>query len=157
MEALKSISNSYPVICDGTKYYFDGGYYISKNRVRLHIYVWEKYNGSVPKGYHIHHKDFNSKNNDIDNLQLMTQHDHLALHGSLEKNKAIARTNMNEFARPKAIEWHKSENAKQFHKDQYKKYLSVLRLEKITIVCEVCGKNHVVDGLMKRTKYCSNN
>lgn len=38
----------------------------------------------IPKGYVIHHKDFNHKNNKIDNLQLMTKEEHNRFHTSNE-------------------------------------------------------------------------
>ena len=39
----------------------------------LHRAVWEFYNGKIPIGYVIHHKDGNPENNDIENLQLMSK------------------------------------------------------------------------------------
>ena len=38
-----------------------------------------------PKGLIVHHKDGNYKNNDINNLQIMTQNEHVALHNKLRK------------------------------------------------------------------------
>lgn len=43
-------------------------------------YVWEKYNGSQPKGTVIHHKDGNTLNDDISNLQLMNRDIHSKYH-----------------------------------------------------------------------------
>ena len=41
------------------------GYYLNSTiRKRLHRCVWEYYNGEIPKGYHIHHKDNDKSNND---------------------------------------------------------------------------------------------
>ncbi len=52
----------------------------------LHRDVWENahredYPYGVPKGHVIHHKDHNILNNDISNLQLMTDKEHRILHG----------------------------------------------------------------------------
>ena len=53
------------------------GYYLNaKTHKRLHVYVWEYYNGEIPKGCEIHHKDFDKSNNEVDNLQLLTKKDH---------------------------------------------------------------------------------
>ena len=61
--------------------------YIYINRTPLHHLVWEKhYNKKVPKGYHIHHKDKNKVNNDINNLQLISASEHSRLHMSKENN-----------------------------------------------------------------------
>ncbi len=67
----------------------DGYYSVWKdgNRVRVHVLVWEKENGTIPKGYHIHHIDFDKKNNDINNLRLMMASDHHKLHREEERKK----------------------------------------------------------------------
>ena len=56
-----------------------------------HIFVWEEYNKQdVPKGYIIHHVDRNKRNNDISNLQLMTEKDHVKLHfGEYYKDRDV--------------------------------------------------------------------
>lgn len=43
-------------------------YYFMEHRV-----VWVWYNGAIPKGLVVNHKDYNTANNKIDNLELMTQ------------------------------------------------------------------------------------
>jgi hypothetical protein len=55
-------------------YYWDKGY-----TRQLHRDIWEHYNGPIPKGYHIHHKDHNRLNNDISNLECLSASEH-ALH-----------------------------------------------------------------------------
>ena len=45
-----------------------------------HCIVWENYNGKIPLGMQIHHKDFNKENNEIANLQLVTPLEHKRLH-----------------------------------------------------------------------------
>ena len=42
----------------------------------LHREVWKKINGEISEGFDIHHKDENTKNNDIDNLELISKKDH---------------------------------------------------------------------------------
>lgn len=71
-----------------TGYY--SGYISSVGRkVRLHRYVWEKYNGVIPKGYHIHHKDKNKFNNNIENLEMLSAREHEKLHASLRSEDEI--------------------------------------------------------------------
>lgn len=43
----------------------------------------EYYNVKIPKGYHIHHKDFNRQNNDPLNLEMLTPDEHAQKHGYL--------------------------------------------------------------------------
>ena len=55
-----------------------GGYLrgtIKGKRQLLHWYVWEKYNGYIPPGFVIHHKDNNPANNEIENLELVARSD----------------------------------------------------------------------------------
>ena len=43
------------------------------------------------KGMHIHHKDFNKKNNDLSNFRVMTKDDHFALHHANIWNKGLSK------------------------------------------------------------------
>ena len=54
--------------------------WINGKSIKLHIYIWEKINGEKPKGYDIHHIDFDKKNYKIENLSLETKSDHLKIH-----------------------------------------------------------------------------
>jgi len=67
------------------------GYYVSwkgnwkDKEERLHRYIYKKHYNNIPKGYIIHHIDFNKDNNNISNLQSMTSSDHKSLHGKGNK------------------------------------------------------------------------
>jgi len=62
--------------------------WIDGKEVKLHVYIWEKANGNKPKGYEIHHKDFNKFNYSLENLELLTKSDHRRLHaGWIRKNE----------------------------------------------------------------------
>jgi hypothetical protein len=45
-----------------------------------HRNIYETTYGEIPKGYIIHHIDGDTKNNNISNLQLMKQSEHIKLH-----------------------------------------------------------------------------
>lgn len=73
------------VLFNGNKYVWDGHYFIlsggGKNKKRLHVAVWEYYNKrEVPEGCVIHHIDRNKKNNKIENLAMVTRHEHNLIH-----------------------------------------------------------------------------
>lgn len=52
-----------------------------KGKMRLlHHVVWEAAHGNIPEGYEIHHIDCNKKNNDLENLELLTVSDHQKTH-----------------------------------------------------------------------------
>lgn len=136
------------------------GYYLGTvkengKRQRLHRYIWEYYNGEIPKGYDIHHKDHNKDNNELDNLELITRSQHSKLHCQelTEEQKQKRRNNILNNAIPKAIEWHKSKEAKEFHKEHYKVSLALRQKEKF--ICENCGKEY--EAYKNRiNRFCSN-
>ena len=61
--------------------------------IQLHQVVWNYYFGEIPVGLVIHHRDLNPANNDISNLQLLTnaqhQHLHRSIEGELRRNKQL--------------------------------------------------------------------
>lgn len=57
----------------------------NKNK-RLHRLIWEEHYGSIPKGYIIHHKDGDVKNNNINNLEMLSNFKHNSLHKKNNKN-----------------------------------------------------------------------
>lgn len=67
---------------NGKTYYLHvtSGYYVADDGERMNIAVWEFYNGKVPKGYVVHHKDEVKSNNDIDNLELLEWGEHTRHH-----------------------------------------------------------------------------
>src|SRR5690625_2719938 len=106
----------------------DSGYYlatrnIGSSRKRLHVYMWEKYNGEIPKGYEIHHKDEDKDNNEIENLMCMTRKEHLRWHAENVPESRLEkwRKNLDKYARPKAAEWHRSEEGRAWHRSQANK------------------------------------
>lgn len=153
---------------ENTKFaYFNGykftkddktGYYLSSiingKRYRLHRYIWEYYKGEIPKGYHIHHKDHNKDNNELSNLELLTKEEHIKRHKEEMSKELIEKyiDNLNKYARPKAIEWHKSEEGKKWHKKQYG--VSLGNRKKEIFICEYCGKEYETYK-QKENKFCS--
>lgn len=133
------------------------GYYLNSTiRMRMHRYVWEYYHGKIPKGYHIHHIDGDKANNDISNLRLLTASEHEKLHGSklTEEQRENRRRNLAEKARPKANEWHKSEDGREWHRRHYEKMKESIH-KKREFVCEQCGKKFeaTING---QNRFCSN-
>lgn len=144
---------------DGKKFYRTNEndyfrYTLGRQTLLLHRCVWEKQNCEVPDGYEIHHIDGDKANNDLSNLQLIRIHDHRVLHGSklTEEQREWRRQNIINNAIPKASEWHKSEDGKEWHKQQYEKTKDKLH-QKVEHECLNCGKIFV--GEIKE-KYCSN-
>ena len=76
--------------------------YFRRGHSSLHRDVWEFYNGSIPKGMQIHHKDGNPVNNDISNLELIDPKSHSKIHEA-DRSKAAA-------------DWHGSEEGREWHR-----------------------------------------
>ena len=54
--------------------------------IYYHIIMWEYFNGMIPDGLQINHKDENKGNNCISNLELMTPKDNINYGSRTEKN-----------------------------------------------------------------------
>lgn len=155
---IQYIENTNLAYCDGYKFRKDKhtGYWLcSTLRKRLHVYIYEKYNGEIPKGMQVHHIDHNKDNNDISNLKLLTRKEHNSLHKKemTDEQKQKLRNNLNKNARPKAIEWHKSETGKEWHKKLYEKNKELLHKE-YNYICRNCGTNYKTKQI--NSKFCSN-
>lgn len=62
-------------------------WYVGSKSTRIdeHVIIYCEANGltSIPKGYHVHHKDLDKLNNDLENLVLLTISEHMKLHNLL--------------------------------------------------------------------------
>ena len=141
-----------------TGYYLSSRPLINGRRVRLHIYVWTYFNGEIPKGYHIHHKDENKYHNDIDNLEMLSMHNHLSIHAQeqVTDHLDVLKARMSK-ACAAAPAWHASEAGHEWHKQHYEKMKSSF-YKKITCTCIVCGKEYeTIYRGEGNSKFCSNN
>ena len=140
-----------------------GRYYIkktSKNSDRrsaksLHVDVWEYHNKKqVPKGFVIHHKDFNPFNNDISNLELMENSEHRKLHcDKMSEDKKKRQRDHLSSIRDKASDWHKSDEGREWHSINAKRSWELI--EQTEKECDFCGKTFKTKG--KSCKFCSSN
>ena len=133
---------------NGRLYYLreSQGYYYSPRKDRsgldmLHRMVYIHYNGEIPKGYCIHHKDGNKGNNDISNLECVRRSEHSHYHGvnAPEELAEFRKRNLEENARPAANIWHGSAEGREWHKQHYEQMKDKL-YEEVECVCVVCGK-----------------
>ena len=156
---IQYIKNTNLAIYNGHKFRKDkrSGYWYSGTLGEfLHRYVYKQECGRIPKGYEIHHIDKNKDNNNISNLQLLTCKKHKKLHGQelTKEQRDRLRKNLNDNARPKAIEWHKSAEGSEWHKKQYEKTKDKLYIEKEHI-CKECGKKY--KSVNATNMFCSPN
>ena len=80
---IEVIDEKYQTFNGDTFYKNKRGHYVHGDF--LHRCVWEYHHGTIPENYHIHHKDFDKDNNNIENLQLLTEIEHHQLHRELTK------------------------------------------------------------------------
>src|SRR3990167_86157 len=150
------------IIYEGQKYNWDGKYYSPvggciDGRVRLHVAVWQKHNGKVQRGFHVHHKDHDRTNNEIGNLKLLSRKEHLSKHAlyNLIKPDFVERQIKHLASiRPLTKKWHKSKEGSRWHKkhgiDGWKHRKQTKKK------CEVCRKDYQTPFPF-RSKYCHNN
>lgn len=133
----------------------DTGYYLNSTmHKRLHVYVYEFYNGEVPDGCEIHHRDLDRANNSIDNLECLTMEAHKKLHAELltDAQRERRRNNLEVNARPKAVEWHKSKDGREWHRLHAQHCQEALH-RKFPKKCLWCGGDFVGET---KAKFCSN-
>lgn len=148
------------VSVDGYKFVKDSrtGYYlcsriINGSRPRLHNYVWQKYNGPVPKGFHVHHIDGNKDNNNINNLIAISAHDHETYH-FLKRIKEHPEwiKEVREKGIESAVKWHKSKDGHKWHLEHYQEMKDRFHVEHM-VKCAKCGKEYVAKNV--QGKFCS--
>lgn len=125
--------------------------YFTAAPVRLHRAVWEAENGPIPEGYHVHHIDGDTGNNDIGNLECLSAGEHMRLH--FEENperREQARTHMREIQHLTKA-WHKTEYGKQWHREHGWKNF---QRQPETKDCDHCGDTY--ETISSRGRFCSN-
>lgn len=130
--------------------YFKGG-----SRI-LHRDVWEYHNGPIPDGHHIHHKDHDTSNNDISNLELVPAGRHHKYHGETNTwPRSEAGRDHLEAIRPLTKAWHASPEGLEWHRqhgvEAFKKRTPTER------TCQQCGVTYTTLQRGDRTRFCSNN
>jgi uncharacterized CHY-type Zn-finger protein len=136
------------------KFYLDktAGYWISCScpKKRMHVVVWEYFNGPVPKKFHIHHKDGDKSNNDISNLEMIYSSEHSHIHMTPEKKEKLRK--LADIMRPMTKAWHASKEGHEWHKKHGIKTWN--ERNPIDVICDKCGKKF--STLIYHSRFCSN-
>jgi endogenous inhibitor of DNA gyrase (YacG/DUF329 family) len=147
-----------PIYLDPLTQYFDGGLYrkwpnevyFSRGGKKLHRSVWEQAFGKIPDGHHIHHKDSNPSNNNIENLECLAASDHRK-QTHVERKKRGYKSEISELARKKAAEWHQSEEGRLWHKRHAERSKGWTKWKRIIKNCKYCNKEF--EGLDRKSGY----
>jgi hypothetical protein len=135
------------------KYYRPNATHIRNGVETLHREIWKSVNGPIPNGHHIHHKDGNSLNNDISNLECIPGNEHLSTHATLapEWVKERQRNNLRA-AQDKCNAWHSTDEGREWHSEHGKRTWEGRVPSKA--ICTVCGKEYET-FFPERSFYCS--
>lgn len=145
---------------DGIRFYFKPeGYYKADHEkyggITMHRYVWQKHNGDIPDGMHVHHIDGDKSNNSIGNLELLTASDHSTHHG--DTNTWVGSdANKRQLAgiNHKAKAWHSSPEGLEWHR---KNGIAAWAFRKKHVKnCTECGKSYETP-YPTRSKFCHQN
>ena len=141
-------------IIDDTHQKFNGVTYVANNEghyathIGIHRAVFAYFNGIIPAGYDIHHKDENKANNDISNLQIKNHSEHTKTH----KNKSIEKI---------CPVCGKNFIARCTRRQQIFCSVSCFRAchrkkPSIEKICPACGKRFFVRPSYRQQVFCSN-
>lgn len=139
---------------NGKRFYLCGKYFQHKG-LRLHRAVWEHHNGPILDGHHVHHEDEDRSNNQSDNLECLSPHEHLGgKHGeaSAERGKVALSA-----AREGAAKWHGSEEGRKWHSKHFEESIRPIMDQQVDCTCEQCGKGYQLGRIAAHnSKFCSN-
>jgi len=145
-------------VFEGRKYYRDrSGYWdYSPPKQPLHHDVWIAANGPIPQGHVIHHKDHDTNNNTLQNLELCNTSDHAKYHSRHRLardpqcfSKAV------KAAIAVAPAWHKSDEGRAWHRKHSRHVWA--NMQKEDRKCPVCGKTFQAPKGFKKRGFCSAN
>ena len=158
-EMISKIERTMPPIEDvGETQKKFAGYKFYKNKgksfcctISLHRFIWTYFNGEIPEGYDIHHRDLNHDNNDIANLQLLTKTKHKQIHAVIKKERKPEKKSTftcavcgREYeAVSRGNNTYCSENCKEIARRER---------ETETKICEICGKEFKTSD---KARFCS--
>lgn len=140
-----------------SNYYRPNSVHIKRGVKALHIEIWQDAHGLVPEGCHIHHRDGDTSNNALDNLECLTAELHAQFHSEhySDERRERARRHIEEI-RPLASAWHKSDEGRAWHR--IIGGMAYDNAEVRTYICERCGNEfRSRDFRSERVRFCSNN
>jgi hypothetical protein len=144
-----------PIVLDALTQYFGGKLYriwpseryYSCGGARLHRHVWQAAFGPIPKGCHIHHRDADRTNNQIENLECIPSREHNSISSqSLNDSRA---EHFSEYARGRAAEWHRSPEGRLWHKRHAQRAQSWTKWHREKRNCIECGVEF--EGLVRKS------
>ena len=118
--------------------------------VSIYRFIWTYFNGEIPDGYEIHHRDFNHDNNNISNLQLLPKAEHRRLHNPC-KEENDSKKNSKHYCAVCGKEFGHRRGQYVYCSAKCRRTAEKIRATK-TKVCEVCGKEF---STISDARFCS--
>src|ERR1035437_715100 len=145
----------YPNSKNKTNRVYFSGWIFYKGEIKktyLHRFKWTIERGEIPKGFHIHHKDGDTINNEIDNYECMEGRAHLSY-----TNKNVS-PELKQFRidtlrkhQYKSAKWHKSKKGSEWHKQHGRNTFIGSETKR---KCLECGKEFISTTKYKEVKWC---
>ena len=140
------------VIYRGIKYNFQQGYY--RRIVQLHRQVWEDSFGPIPEDHQIHHKNGDSTDNRLENLECVHISEHRRIHNAQKEVQYQKCKLGSKLSERKKRTWYllkegkniKSENSKIFWDERGDD----------ARICVVCGISYQTRSVKIKNGCCSN-
>lgn len=114
----------------------------------LHREVYKAHHGTIPDGWHVHHIDGDTANNDPENLAALPADEHHAHHDHDREPPAPPGPE----ALAKAAEWHRSPEGRAWHREHGRRMWAKRKAR--TATCEWCGSTF--EDISRRAKFCAN-
>ncbi len=137
-----------------TKRYYQSGRKDANVR-SLHRRIWTDFNGPIPDGYEVHHKDGDWTNNVIDNLECLPMLVHQRMHmAERYQDEGYRKSNALHLvkAQEKAKAWHSSEEGLAWHgKNGVEAWQNRIPVK---ASCTVCNKEYET-YFASRSRFCS--
>lgn len=126
--------------------------YFTRSRAFLHRDVWVFHNGPIPRGHHVHHKDGNTLNNDITNLECVSCAQHAKEHEVARREHGRSEKQQAHLAeiRKKAAPWHSTPEGLAWHAAHGKR--SWEDRERVTLTCQQCGTSF--ESFLSDARFC---
>lgn len=142
--------------------------YFARAGKLLHRAVWEHFNGPIPSGWHVHHIDEDTCNNNVSNLECLPAEEHRAKIHARKQAASKSPRQLEHLARigELAKSWHKSEEGRAWHSQNAKQVVLRAKLEgkpyfgthpkqlRQAGPCLWCGEMFVAES--KKAKCCNN-
>lgn len=122
----------------------------SKTPHALHRQIWIDNVGPIPPKHHIHHRDGDTSNNSISNLECISASEHARHHMLQPERVQKSRQNI-KHAQKFATAWHKSPAGRKWHREHA---IEIAHGKAKQVTCHECRKEFTTT-VKRHSRFCS--